>query len=83
MKKLHLIISSLVIFSLSTDLVSSQNRSTRDKKKSMLRQYTFAAFTVADSNSDSVRILSYIVVPNKVLKFVKKSGSFLKEANLF
>jgi len=76
MKKLYIIISSLVIFSLSTDSVISQNRSSRDKKKSMLRQYTFAALPVADSNSDSVRILSYIVVPNKVLKFVKKSGSF-------
>ena len=75
MKKLYLIISSLVIFSLSTDVVRSQNRSSRDKK-SMLRQYTFAAFSVAESNSDSVRILSYIVVPNKVLKFVKKSASF-------
>ena len=76
MKKLYIIISSLVIFSVSTDSVISQNRSSRDKKKSMLRQYTFAALPVADSNSDSVRILSYIVVPNKVLKFVKKSGSF-------
>ena len=76
MKKLYIIISSLVIFSVSTDSVISQNRSSRDKKKSMLRQYTFAALPVADSSSDSVRILSYIVVPNKVLKFVKKSGSF-------
>ena len=76
MKKLFLIISSLTIFFVSTDLVKSQNRSPRDKKKSMLRQYTFAALPVADSNSDSIRILSYIVVPNKVLKFVKNSSSF-------
>ena len=76
MKKLYLIISSLIIFIVFTDIVISQNRSPRDKKKSMLRQYTFAALPVADSNSDSIRILSYIVVPNKVLKFVKNSGSF-------
>ena len=76
MKKLYLIISSLIIFFVSTNSVFSQNRSQRDKKKSMLRQYTFAALPVADSNSDSIRILSYIVVPNKVLKFVKNSSSF-------
>jgi len=76
MKKYYLIITSLTLFFGSTDFVFSQNRSPRDKKKPMLRQYTFSALPVADSSSDSIRILSYLVVPNKVLKFVKKLGSF-------
>ena len=75
MKKIYLTTISFLLFLGSTNYVFSQNR-TRDKKDQVLRQYTFAALPVADSNSDSIRILSYIVVPNKVLKFVKKSGSF-------
>ena len=75
MKKYYIAISSVFLYMLSMDYAFSQNRS-RDKKIPLLRQYTFSTFPVADSNSDSIRILSYLVVPNKVLKFIKKSGSF-------
>ena len=75
MKKYYITISCVFLFILSMDYAFSQNRS-RNKKIPMLRQYTFSTFPVADSNSDSIRILSYLIVPNKVLKFVKKSGSF-------
>ena len=64
MHRILLILISLVVF---IENVDAQNRS-RSKKKELIRQYTFTALSVADSKSDSIRILSYLVVPNNVLK---------------
>ena len=67
-----LILISLIVF---IENIDAQNRA-RSKKKELIRQYTFSALSVADSKSDSIRILSYLVVPNNVLKFIKKSNVF-------
>ena len=72
MYRILLILISLIIF---IENINAQNRS-RSKKKELIRQYTFTALSVADSKSDSIRILSYLVVPNNVLKFIKKSNVF-------
>ena len=50
--------------------------SMRSKKNELIRQYTFKSFSLADSKSDSIRILSYLIVPNNVLKFIKKDVTF-------
>ena len=75
MYKYYLTALSFILCSGSINFGFSQTLS-RDKNKPMLQQYTFSVLPVADSNSDSIRILSYLVVTNKALKFVKKSGSF-------
>ena len=75
MKRYYLTALSFILYAGLIDCGFSQTLF-RDKNKPMLRQYTFSVFPVADSNSDSIRILSYLIVTNKVLKFVKKSGSF-------
>ena len=54
MYRILLILISLVVF---IENVDAQNRS-RSKKKELIRQYTFTALSVADSKSDSIRILS-------------------------
>ena len=72
---MYKIILLILSFTFLSDEAFAQNRN-RGKKKELLRQYTFSALSVADSKSDSIRILSYLVVPNKVLKFVKKSDAF-------
>ena len=72
---MYKIILLILSFTFLSDEAFAQNRN-RGKKKELLRQYTFSALSVADSKSDSIRILSYLVVPNKVLKFVKKSDTF-------
>ena len=64
-----------LLFALAIDFGLAQSRPS-NKNNSTIRQYTFAALPVVDANSDSIKILSYLVVPNNVLKFVKKSGSF-------
>ena len=64
-----------LLFALAIDFGLAQSRPS-NKNNSTIRQYTFAALPVVDANSDSIKILSYLVVPNNVLKFVKKSGFF-------
>ena len=64
-----------LLLALAIDFGLAQSRPS-NKNNSTIRQYTFAALPVVDANSDSIKILSYLVVPNNVLKFVKKSGSF-------
>ena len=48
----------------------------KSSKNELIRQYTFKSFSIADSKSDSIRILTYLVVPNNVLKFVKNNDLF-------
>ena len=60
-----------LLFVLAIDCGLAQSRPS-NKNNSIIRQYTFAALPVVDANSDSIKILSYLVVPNNVLKFVKK-----------
>ena len=75
MNKKNLTILFTLLFTLVVDYGLAQTRPS-ENNNSMIRQYTFAALPVVDTNSDSIRVLSYLVVPNNVLKFVKKSGSF-------
>ena len=75
MNKKNLTILFTLLFTLVVDYGLAQTRPS-ENNNSMIRQYTFSALPVVDANSDSIRVLSYLVVPNNVLKFVKKSGSF-------
>ncbi|MDP6338947.1 MAG: GWxTD domain-containing protein [Candidatus Marinimicrobia bacterium] len=45
----------------------------------IIRQYGFSIYSVADENSDSIRVLSYVSVPNHVLQFIKSKDRFAAE----
>ena len=61
-------------FLISQDIFAQQRM--KSSKNELIRQYTFKSFSIADSKSDSIRILTYLVVPNNVLKFVKNNDLF-------
>ena len=61
-------------FLISHDIFAQQRM--KSSKNELIRQYTFKSFSIADSKSDSIRILTYLVVPNNVLKFVKNNDLF-------
>ena len=73
MKKIRkkLILLLFVIVPLSAQKQSSSS------KQDILDQYQFSVFTIADQKSDSILILSYLTVPNNVLKFIKDSNGFI------
>ena len=47
-----------------------------NKRDNLIRQYGFSFYTVADTLSDSIRVLSYLSVPNNVLQFIKNDKNF-------
>ena len=52
-------------------------RQSPNRKDEILNQYQFSVFTMADQQSDSILILSYLTVPNNVLKFFKDDDEFI------
>ena len=46
------------------------------KGNNFIRQYQLSVYTVASESSDSIRVLSYLSIPNHVLQFVKSSKYF-------
>ena len=46
------------------------------KGNNFIRQYQLSVYTVASESSDSIRVLSYLSIPNHVLQFVKSSKGF-------
>ena len=55
----------------------SAQRQANSRKQDILNQYQFSIFTIADQSSDSIKVLSYLSVPNNVLKFVKEDVNFI------
>ena len=68
----------LICFVLSSFLIA-QMRPNSNRNKEIIRQYGFFTYSIADENSDSVRVLAYLSIPNHVLQFVKSTNGF--EAN--
>ena len=52
-------------------------RQSPNRKDEILNQYQFSVFTMADQQSDSILILSYLTIPNNVLKFFKDDDEFI------
>ena len=52
-------------------------RQSPNRKDEILNQYQFSVFTMADQQSDSILILSYLTLPNNVLKFFKDDDEFI------
>ncbi len=46
------------------------------KGNNFIRQYQLSVYTVVSDSSDSIRVLSYLSIPNHVLQFVKSSKGF-------
>ena len=57
-------------FILFSSLIAQQMPNNK-RAKGLIRQYGFSAYSVADAYSDSIRVLSYLSVPNHVLQFIK------------
>ena len=74
MKKINKIIL-LSLVTLFSHLCAQARMSNRDQSQ-LIRQYGFSFYTVADSKSDSIRVLSYLSVPNNVLQFIKNDQNF-------
>ena len=66
-------INKIILLSLVTlfSYLSAQARMSNRDQSQLIRQYGFSFYTVADSKSDSIRVLSYLSVPNNVLQFIK------------
>ena len=64
------------IFTVNFILAQSYPRSQSQKNNDQIRQYIFSSYAMAASNSDSIIILSYLIVPNNVLQFIKSDEGF-------
>ena len=76
-------LSRIILFTLFTGILMSQRQPTNDagsgnllKGKNLIRQYQLSVYTVPSTVSDSIRVLSYLSIPNQVLQFVKSSNVF-------
>ena len=77
----HLI--KIVLFFLFIGIIFSQRQPSNTgmsgnplKGNNFIRQYQLSVYTVASESSDSIRVLSYLSIPNHVLQFVKSSKYF-------
>ena len=77
----HLI--KIVTFFLFIGIIFSQRQPSNTgmsgnplKGNNFIRQYQLSVYTVASESSDSIRVLSYLSIPNHVLQFVKSSKGF-------
>ena len=77
----HLI--KIVLFFLFIGIIFSQRQPSNTgmsgnplKGNNFIRQYQLSVYTVASESSDSIRVLSYLSIPNHVLQFVKSSKGF-------
>ena len=68
--------NKLILFLLVAVSLNAQ-RQASNRKNEILDQYQFSVFTIADQESDSILILSYLTVPNNVLKFIKDDNEFI------
>ena len=59
--------------------LTAQMNPSNKRDKDLIRQYGFSVYSVPDTNSDSIRILSYLYVPNHVLQFIKSGNGFEAE----
>ena len=72
----------ILIFSFIGILISQRQPSNNGlsgsplKGNNFIRQYQLSVYTVASESSDSIRVLSYLSIPNHVLQFVKSSKGF-------
>ncbi len=61
-------------------LLAMQREYTRDRDKQLHKQgVDLLAVTLPDSLNDSVKVLTYLTVPNRALQFVKDSGEFIAD----
>ena len=51
-------------------------RSPMDRKKDIIRDFNFSNYVISDTNSDSLRVLSYVSIPNASLQFLKENDKF-------
>ena len=77
----HLI--KIVLFFLFIGIIFSQRQPSNTgmsgnplKGNNFIRLYQLSVYTVASESSDSIRVLSYLSIPNHVLQFVKSSKGF-------
>jgi len=75
----HLYKSFILLGLVLSNLLFAQLRPKNSRDRQVIRQYSFSAYSVADENSDSIRVLSYLTVPNHVLQFVKNKDGFAAE----
>ena len=73
----------IVLFFLFIGIIFSQRQPSNTgmsgnplKGNNFIRQYQLSVYTVASESSDSIRVLSYLSIPNHVLQFVKSSKGF-------
>jgi len=76
-------INKIILFSLFIGMLFSQRQPSNNglsgnplKGNNFIRQYQLSVYTVASESSDSIRVLSYLSIPNHVLQFVKSSKGF-------
>jgi len=61
-------------------LLAMQREYTRDRDKQLHKQgVDLLAVTLPDSLNNSVKVLTYLTVPNRALQFVKDSGEFIAD----
>ena len=75
--------SKIILFFSFIGILFSQRQPSNDglsgnrlKGNNFIRQYQLSVYTVASESSDSIRVLSYLSIPNHVLQFVKSSKGF-------
>ena len=64
---------ALHIFSLNAQTM----RSPMDRKKDIIRDFNFSNYVISDTSSDSLRVLSYVSIPNASLQFLKENDKFI------
>ena len=66
----------LIVFSIFS-LSAQTMRSPMDRKKDIIRDFNFNNYVVSDIQNDSLRVLSYVSIPNASLQFLKENDKFI------
>ncbi len=54
-----------------------------EQKDNNIYNFLLSGYTISDTQSDSIRILTYIVISNHTLQFVKEKGQFVANFDAF
>ena len=65
----------LIVFSVFS-LNAQTMRSPMDRKKDIIRDFNFSNYVISDISSDSLRVLSYVSIPNASLQFLKENEGY-------
>lgn len=81
--KQKFIIVAIAFLTMVFTVANAQRGQRRPRKQDNIQGITLSAYTLAEAGTDSIRLLTYIIVPNRALQFLKKEGTFIANFDTF